>query len=274
MIVRGLFVPNTPTLLDVTPRPDGFPAHSLTISALASIGSNWQALDLDAIAVISPHFFSHDVIPFTGAATIPQIYDLDGFPETFYAIRYPAIGAEDLAHELQAQADDQRIPLKSVQGWGLDHGAWAPLSRMFATPPCPILAIGHGWKVTLDTHQKAGNLLAEAARHLRLGVIATGSLYHRLDRWTGHEQPVPKLADHAFHILLNLLLKGEFTAALQLDSHLTKELAPEGDLKMLAILIGALTNVICEIHDWAEESEFGAVSLSTLEFIPKLQLQV
>lgn len=270
MIVRGLYVPNTPTLLDVTPRPEGFPVHSLTVNSLAAIGTHWQTLHLDAIAVVSPHFFSHNIIPFTGEASIPQIYDLDRFPETFYAIRYPTIGAEELARELQIQADNHQIPLQSVHGWGLDHGAWAPLSRMFPIPPCPILAIGHGWRVTLDTHQMAGRILAQAGIHLRLGVIATGSLYHRLDRWAGHEQPMPKSAEHAFNTLLNFLLKGDFSAALHLDAHLTKELAPEGDLKTLAVLVGALTpKALLEIHDWAEESEFGAVSLSTLEFIPR-----
>lgn len=46
--------------------------------------------------------------------------------------------------------------------------------------------------------------------HLRLGVIATGALYHRLARRTGAEQPAPKSADHAFNILLHCGLKEIF----------------------------------------------------------------
>lgn len=265
--MRALYVPNTPTLLDVKLRPDGFPEHPATIQALSTIGDAWQALNLDAIVVITPHFFSQDFIPFIADEHITQIYDLDGFPESFYGIPYPAVGATDLAQRLSSMAVQQMVPLHAVKSWGLDHGAWTPLSRLFPTAPCPLLPIGTGWRVSDAMHQKAGQLISAASTDLKIGVIATGSLYHRLDLWTGTDRMMPKTASKSLDHILTALRQGDFTSAFQIDTQDFAQLAPEGGFKPLALLAGTLEGLQPQVHDWAEESEFGAVSLSTIEFI-------
>ena len=56
MIVRGLYVPNTPTLLDVTPRPEGFPGYSLTVNALVlvTLCRGWRRPRFRVVTVRSP----------------------------------------------------------------------------------------------------------------------------------------------------------------------------------------------------------------------------
>ena len=61
------------------------------------------------------------------------IHDFFGFPELLYEVQYPASGSPDLAKEIA------EIITKTKVGWGLDHGCWVVLKRMFPNADVPVV---------------------------------------------------------------------------------------------------------------------------------------
>ena len=57
------------------------------------------------------------------------IYDFSGFPPELYAKHYPASGSPELAQRVQELAKPAIIGMD--QQWGLDHGTWSVLTRLF-----------------------------------------------------------------------------------------------------------------------------------------------
>lgn len=92
-----------------------------------------------AVLVLSAHWERRPVT--LGATTsAPLVYDFYGFPARYYAQRYPAPGAPDLAARVRGLlaplgpvADDPRR--------GLDHGAYVPLAAMYPAADVPVLQL-------------------------------------------------------------------------------------------------------------------------------------
>ena len=74
------------------------------------------------------------------------IYDFYGFPPPLYRVRYAPPGASNLARFIQSTIQKTAIGLDF--DWGLDHGAWAVLCRMFplADVPATLQAITPEWR--------------------------------------------------------------------------------------------------------------------------------
>ena len=68
-----------------------------------------------------------------------MLYDYYNFPPHTYQLKYPAPGAPDAA---QATIDLVRSThLAPDQEWGLDHGAWSVLIRMFPKADIPVFQL-------------------------------------------------------------------------------------------------------------------------------------
>jgi len=90
-----------------------------------------------AILIVSAHWES---APVTVSATtpVPLVYDFYGFPAHYYAIRYDAPPAPDLAQTVASLMPDTE-PLMQMPMRGLDHGAWVPLKAMYPDADIPVL---------------------------------------------------------------------------------------------------------------------------------------
>jgi aromatic ring-opening dioxygenase catalytic subunit (LigB family) len=86
------------------------------------------------------------------------IYDFYGFPEPLYATQYPAPGAPDVARLAQDTVRKTQVALGF--DWGLDHGAWSVLCRMFPQADVPVV------QLSLDRTQEQAHYyeLGQAAR--------------------------------------------------------------------------------------------------------------
>jgi 4,5-DOPA dioxygenase extradiol len=90
-----------------------------------------------AILIVSAHWES---APVTVSATrpVPLVYDFYGFPAHYYAMRYDAPVAPELAARIAALMPDNE-PLAQMPTRGLDHGAWVPLTAMYPEADIPVL---------------------------------------------------------------------------------------------------------------------------------------
>ena len=114
------------------------------------------------------------------------IHDFSGFPAKLYQMEYPAPGAPDWA-----QATCQMIKKVSVKpdlDWGLDHGTWAVLCRMFPKADIPVFQLSLDCNLQPQAHYDLAQDLLPL-RDQGILIIGSGNMVHnlRLMEWT--DQP-------------------------------------------------------------------------------------
>jgi 4,5-DOPA dioxygenase extradiol len=129
--------------------------------AILCISAHWETAGTQVTAMEQPK----------------TIYDFYGFPQPLYEIRYPAPGSPSLAHLVQNSVRKTGIRLDSE--WGLDHGAWSVLHRMFPEADIPVV------QLSLDRSREPAYhyALAKELRPLRnkgVLVIGSGNIVHNL----------------------------------------------------------------------------------------------
>jgi 4,5-DOPA dioxygenase extradiol len=102
------------------------------------------------------------------------IHDFGGFPPELYQIQYPAPGDPELAMRVAGL-----VGARMDETWGLDHGCWVVLSRMFPDADIPVvqLSLDHGAEPR--GHFEIGAELA-ALRREGVLVVASGNIVHNL----------------------------------------------------------------------------------------------
>jgi 4,5-DOPA dioxygenase extradiol len=270
MVVGGWYVPNTPSLLvEADWHLPGWAPRGPTREALAEAGRQVRASGAAAVVVVSPHFVARGVFPAVVAPAPRQIYDFDGFPPPFYAVRYAPPGAAELGRRAVAQAQAAGLPAVAVDAeWGLDHGAWSPLVRMLPEADLPVLPLGLGLGRPDAEHELLGRVVALASGPEPVAVVATGSLLHRLDLWDGRERsPDPRLAQ-ALEEAEAALASGDWNALWDLPEPTLRALMPEGGLRPLRVLAGAVGRRP-RVELLSREVEFGAASLTVAHWQPE-----
>ncbi|MFM8772164.1 MAG: 4,5-DOPA dioxygenase extradiol [Candidatus Kapaibacterium sp.] len=161
----------------------GNPMNAITDNAFAR---EWERIGADlrpkAILCISAHWEtkgSH----VTSTAKPKTIHDFGGFPDELFRMQYPAPGSPDLADDL-VRATYEAIT--HDHEWGLDHGAWSVLARMFPTADIPVLQLS--LDVTKSPLQHIE--LAQQLAYLRtkgVVIIGSGNIVHnlRMVQWKG-----------------------------------------------------------------------------------------
>lgn len=132
-----------------------------TPNAILCISAHWETVGTQVTAMEQPR----------------TIHDFYGFPPELFACRYPAPGFPDLADRIIAQI--KSIKVLPDQEWGLDHGTWSVLMRMFPKADIPVLqlSLDRGWSA--QSHYDLGREL-KALREQDVLVIGSGNLVHNL----------------------------------------------------------------------------------------------
>ena len=107
------------------------------------------------------------------------IHDFSGFPDELNTKVYPAPGSPALARQTAALLAGGRVGLD--QTWGLDHGTWSVLARMFPRAEVPVLQLSLDATLVPEAHYE----LARDLRTLRdrgVLVIGSGNIVHNLRR--------------------------------------------------------------------------------------------
>ncbi|MFB9519997.1 class III extradiol ring-cleavage dioxygenase [Streptomyces cremeus] len=123
-----------------------------------------------AILVVSAHW-EEAPLALGSTGTVPLVYDFWGFPEHYYAVRYPAPGAPALARAVRGLLGGPGTPVQDVPDRGLDHGAYVPLVEMFPGADVPVLQVS---MPTLDP-QRLMDLGRRLAPLRDEGVLIVGS---------------------------------------------------------------------------------------------------
>jgi 4,5-DOPA dioxygenase extradiol len=105
------------------------------------------------------------------------LYDFAGFPKGLYEMKYPAPGAPNLARGIKKAMVDTVIHLD--YGWGLDHGTWSVLGRMYPDAEIPVLQVSLDFDQPPPFHYHLGQKL-KYLRRRGIIIMGSGNMVHNL----------------------------------------------------------------------------------------------
>jgi 4,5-DOPA dioxygenase extradiol len=129
-----------------------------------------------AILCVSAHWET-DGTQVTAMDQPRTIHDFGGFPRELYEIAYPAPGDPALAQELARRMTHAKVSLD--RSWGLDHGCWVVLRRMFPAADVPVVQLSLDYTQPAARHYQIGVELASFRRDGVL-IVASGNIVHNL----------------------------------------------------------------------------------------------
>jgi 4,5-DOPA dioxygenase extradiol len=146
------------------------------------------------ILCISAHWETEGTI-ITAMAQPKTIHDFYGFPDALYRVRYPAPGSPELAERVRSLAGSTAVRLDDGYSWGLDHGAWSVLRRMYPEADIPVVQLSLDRTRHPRFHYDLGRELF-ALREEGVLIVGSGNIVHnlRLLQW-GAVEPFPWAAE-------------------------------------------------------------------------------
>jgi 4,5-DOPA dioxygenase extradiol len=129
-----------------------------------------------AVLVVSAHWLTHGT-HVTAMEHPRTIHDFGGFPKVLHDVQYPAPGSPELARETQQII--KGTPVGLDHDWGLDHGTWTIVRRMYPNADIPVLQLSIDYDRPGQFHY---DLAKELALLRRKGVliIGSGNMVHNL----------------------------------------------------------------------------------------------
>ncbi|WP_417692366.1 DODA-type extradiol aromatic ring-opening family dioxygenase [Roseibium sp.] len=218
--------------------PTLFLAHGSPMLALSDIPAHQflkgLAADLPeakAIVIMSPHWET-DGLRVTSAGPLKTIHDFGrGFPRELFQIDYPAQADETLHGTVLAHLATAGLGATSDESWGLDHGAWVPLSLVFPKLKIPVLQVSLPLNSTPEDVFAIGQALSPLKEQGIL-LIGSGGTVHNLRQIMPEGVPAPdwvktfdayldgKLADGRVAGFADMTLRSDFRQAHPTEEHL------------------------------------------------------
>ncbi len=129
----------------------------------------------EAILSVSAHWYT-DGTKVSDAANPETVYDMYGFPDELYKVLYNAPGAPELAH---AAKDLIRADVQIDNSWGLDHGTWSVLHRMYPEADIPVFQLSLDSRTSFGAHFDIGREIA-SLREKGVLILGSGNIVHNL----------------------------------------------------------------------------------------------
>ncbi len=129
--------------------------------AILCVSAHWETRGLGITAMEKPR----------------TIHDFGGFPPELYAKQYPAPGSPDLAR--RAGEIIHAAAVIPDQRWGLDHGTWSVLCRMYPQADIPVVQLSLDRTQASPFHYQLGQEL-RPLREEGVLILGSGNIVHNL----------------------------------------------------------------------------------------------
>lgn len=130
-------------------------------SAILCISAHWETRGTHVTAMEKP----------------ATIHDFGGFPKKLFEVNYPAPGDPELAGDVKNTVTKTEVGLD--QAWGLDHGCWSVVSRLYPDADVPVIQMSLDYLQTPKFHFELAGELA-ALRTKGVLIIGSGNMVHNL----------------------------------------------------------------------------------------------
>lgn len=131
-----------------------------------------------AILCISAHWETRGV-RITAMERPETIHDFGGFPQALFDVQYPAPGSREYAELTRSAITSTDVALD--QSWGLDHGCWSVLRKIYPGADIPVLQMSLNVNQSPDWHFQLGKELM-VLRKKGVLIVGSGNIVHNLGR--------------------------------------------------------------------------------------------
>ncbi|MBL7725475.1 MAG: 4,5-DOPA dioxygenase extradiol [Chitinophagaceae bacterium] len=140
-----------------------------------------------AVLVVSAHWLTNGTY-ITAMDRPKTIHDFGGFPQELFDVQYPAPGNSQLALETKELIISTNVGLN--HDWGLDHGAWTVVRRMYPDATIPVLQLSIDYSKPASYHYSLAKELV-ALRKKGVLIIGSGNMVHnlRMVAWDKLDKP-------------------------------------------------------------------------------------
>ena len=228
----GYLVPHPPNLLESEQEGERLE----TIDALEAAGREIREAGIDVLLVASAHWQTAGPFFIDASERHHSLTDYFGFS---VEVDYECPGDPDLAKALMSQAGESDLMADCVWGRGIDHGVSVPLHFMIpemdipvvplsvsTRPPEECIAWGQTLSKTLDSHGRKGAFIASSSVSHRMPEIARPQAASRYRQFED--------------MVIGAMKNGSTQELLEIDSELIEDAEPEGGLRDVLALMGAV----------------------------------
>lgn len=144
-----------------------------------------------AILMVSAHWETDHGTYFTADTNPKQIYDMYGFPDELYELKYRPVG---YPHIFDKKSELGIKP--SENNWGLDHGTWSTLVHLFPKADIPVVQLSLDRSKSFVEHYRLAEKLADL-REQNILILGSGNIVHNLRNfdWKEKAPVMPWAAD-------------------------------------------------------------------------------
>jgi 4,5-DOPA dioxygenase extradiol len=217
----------------------------------------------NAILCISAHWETKGT--YITAMDKPQtIHDFGGFPQQLFDVQYPAPGDLKLANETKASVSKTDVGFN--YDWGLDHGCWVVVSRMYPKADVPVIQLSLDYSKPAQWHFELAKELA-FLRKKGVLIIGSGNTVHNLGLINWKDDKAFDWAIEANDTIKKLVTMNDFQSLERYES-LGKSLqlavpTPEHFLPLLYTL--ALKNDNDNLTYFNDKIVMGSISMVSLK---------
>lgn len=164
--------------------PAIFAGHGSPMNAILDndYTATWEKLGREIgkpqlILSVSAHWYTHGT--WVNDSEEPkQIYDMYGFPEELYRLKYEAKGSKMLSGRIKELLGSG---VRVDNSWGIDHGTWSVLCKMYPEADIPVVQLSIDADSSPSRHYEIGKMLTRL-RDEGVMVFGSGNIVHNLGR--------------------------------------------------------------------------------------------
>ena len=214
-----------------------------------------------AILCISAHWYTKDT--FIQSTEIPnQVYDMFGFPNELYEVKYPVKGSKELTKDVEKILGNE---VKINDDWGIDHGTWTVFVHMFPEAKIPVVQLSVDANLSANKAYKLGEKLAKLREKGYL-IVGSGNIVHNLRKIEWDNPKGTQEADKFDRYISENISKREDEKVIKYEEHEYSNYAvptPDHFMPILYIL-GASQGEKPYIFN--EMRELGSLSMTSYAF--------
>jgi 4,5-DOPA dioxygenase extradiol len=214
--------------------------------AILCISAHWETVDTQVTATERPR----------------TIHDFSGFPQRLYEMQYPAPGSPSLAQLVRASVKKTEVRLD--RQWGLDHGAWSVLCRMFPGADIPVVQVGLDRTKEAAFHYALGREL-RGLRSQGVLILGSGNIVHNLGQIVWQD----KAYDWALEfddVIRGLILAGDHGSIVNYQSlgQAARLSVPTNEHFLPLLYLLALQDKEDAVRFFADKVTLGSISMRSL----------
>lgn len=190
-----------------------------------------------------------------------QIYDFYGFPQKLYEVEYDVAGNEELANRVREILGEH---VTVDNSWGIDHGTWSVLSRVYPKADVPVVQLSLNYDMTPLEHFELGKKLS-ALRDEGYLIFGSGNIVHNLGLIDWSLEGGFNWADEFDELIKKYILENDFNSIVEFgNGGILPVPTKEHYLPLLVCLGAVVKGDVVEIFN--ESRVLGSISMTSYLF--------